>query len=186
MSTSTTQTRVIASLVASVAALSLLAGCTGGNDATERIMDKLDTMQQEIDSLKESVAAGGTATGQGTGSSSDSTGSSNSTQAPADKSGFETKLADLEQRAAAAVDTAKKATVPANAADRPKAYIEAKAPLETLENEVDALEDQLETAMSAGAIDRQTYFALDQRADAIDDSLDQAKDALELIMGVDD
>lgn len=185
MSTNTI-TKIIATSVASLAALSMLAGCSSSSRAEDRILAKLDSMQQEIDDLKNSQSTGSSAGSTDSDAASGSKTDSKDSAAPSDASGFDEQITALEGRAGAAVETAKKATAPANRADAPKAYIDAKAPLEAIDAEADTLEDQLETAVRSGAIDRQTYFQLDHRLDSVDDKLDQGKDALELIMGVDD
>ncbi|QOL31109.1 hypothetical protein [Bifidobacterium eulemuris] len=182
-------TRIIATSITAIAALTLVGGCTSSAD--QQILNKLDSMQQEIDDLKNSQTGGSSGTTgstDGSGSSNDSssgTGSSD-TQSSTNTDDFEATITDLEQQAASAVETAGNVSVPSNLADRPKAYIDAKAPLEQIELQVDSVEDQIEAAVRSGAIDRQTYFTLDTRLDAIDDSLDRASDSLELRMGVDD
>ncbi|OZG63306.1 hypothetical protein BLEM_0009 [Bifidobacterium lemurum] len=172
-------TRIIATSVTAIAALTLVGGCT--NSADQQILDKLDTMQQEIDDLKNSQNDGTSDTTDST----DGSGSSNS-QSSTNTDDFDATITDLEQQAASAIETAGNVSVPSNLADRPQAYIDAKAPLEQIELQVDTVEDQIEAAVRSGAIDRQTYFMFDTRLDAIDDSLDQACDSLELRMGVDD
>lgn len=180
---SNTMTRIVATSIAAIAALALVGGCTSSAD--RQILEKLDSMQQEIDELKNGQTggtSGSTDSTDGSGSSADS----NDSQSSTGTNDFDAAITDLEQQAASAVETAGSVSVPSNLADRPKAYIDAKAPLEQLELQIDSLEDQIEAAVRSGAIDRQTYFTFDTRLDAIDDSLDQAGDALELRMGVDD
>lgn len=180
----------------SIAAASCLAaalsfgGCANGNAATNEILDRLDTMQQELDELKTDINGSSSGSTDAGGSPSDTgTGSDTGTDpaaAPTDASGFDTAIADLETRVAEAVATADAVAVPANAADRPQAYFDATRPLEALDDEVDRLDDQVENAHRAHTIDRGTMWSLEDRLDAVDDQLDHAKDSLERRMGVDD
>lgn len=181
--------KIIATSVVSLAALSMLAGCSSSTSAEDRILAKLDSMQQEIDDLKNGRDTGsstGSNDAKGPDSGSQATDSGNGSNGTTSSNDFEKTIADLEKRAASASDAAKKAAVPSNPADRPRAYMDAKAPLEKLDNETDLVDDQLEAAMRSNQIDRQTYFQYEQRLDAIDDTLDRADDHLELSMGVDD
>ena len=155
----------------------LLAGCSSSNTDQE-ILDKLNQMETEIAELKGTQAPGG--------DQAVDAASSASTDANAAVSDFETPIADLESRAAAAVETADAVAVPQAAADRPQAYFDAKAPLDALESEADRLEDQLEAQYRQGALERDAFWGFDQRLNAIEDSLDNAADRLELRMGVDD
>lgn len=178
--------RSLLSAALCLAALSVsLGGCTG-NDATDEILNRLDTMQQELDDLKTGVegsdATGSTDSGTG-GSQSDST---DSQSADTDATDFEATFADLESRVDEAVATADAVEVPGNVGDRPQAYFEATRPLESLDDEIDMLDDQIEAAFHAGTIDRDAMWSLEQRLDAMDDKLDDAKDSLEWRMGVDD
>lgn len=166
----------------------LLAGCSSSNSDQE-ILDKLDQMESEIAALEQSgQAASGDAVDAAATAGSDASASSTEVQ-PAPNTGttdLDSTIADLEARAAAAIQTADAATVPQAAADRPQAYFDAKAPLEALENEVDMLEDQLEMGYRDGSIDRDAFWGFDQRVNAVENSLDTASDRLEMSMGVDD
>ena len=51
---------------------------------------------------------------------------------------------------------------------------------------IDRLDDQVEDAHRAKTIDRNTMWSLEDRLDAVDDQIDQAKDSLERRMGIDD
>ena len=192
MRNSTAITKIISAATASLAALALLTGCSLTSGSDDRILAKLDSMQREIDGLKGSNGSsasnpsGDGATNDAAGTDAGGSNGTDSSSAPTDENGFEQSVADLEKRADDAVATARAAKAPTDASQRPQAYIDAKAPLETLEHEADRLEDQLETAVRSGKLDRQTYFSLDQRVNAVDDKLDQGADALERIMGVDD
>lgn len=162
----------------------LLAGCSSSNTDQE-ILDKLNRMETEIAELKGAQASDGGQTADAAASGQNAA-SSASTDTSAAASDFETPIADLESRAATAVETADAVAVPQAAADRPQAYFDAKAPLDALESEADRLEDQLEAQYRQGALERDAFWGFDQRLNAIEDSLDNAADRLELRMGVDD
>lgn len=165
----------------------LLAGCSSGTD--REILDKLDRMEAEIAQLKDAQSADGGQSGDAAADagqpSSDGT-AAQGAPSPADAAGMEAAIADLEARAADAIATADAVAVPDDPAQRPQAYFEAKAPLETLEHEADTLDDQLEALYRQGAVDADALWALDQRIDAVEDKLDHSADNLELRMGVDD
>lgn len=184
----TKRTAAIAAICAFALSGALLTGCSSSNTDQE-ILDKLNQMETEIAELKGSQAASGdqaAATGdQGAtaASSTDAAASAGTADAGGD---IEATIADLETRAASAVETADAIAVPQDPAARPQAYFDAKAPLETLEHEADQLEDQLEAQYRQGTIERDAFWGYDQRVSAIEDSLDAAADRLELRMGVDD
>lgn len=184
----TKRTAAIAAICAFALSGALLTGCSSSNTDQE-ILDKLNQMETEIAELKGSQAASGdqaAATGdQGAtaASSTDAAASAGTADAGGD---IEATIADLETRAASAVETADAVAVPQDPAARPQAYFDAKAPLETLEHEADQLEDQLEAQYRQGTIERDAFWGYDQRVRAIEDSLDAAADRLELRMGVDD
>lgn len=146
-------------------------------------------METEIAELKGSQAASGDQTaatgdqGATAASGADAAASAGAADAGGD---IEATIADLETRAASAVETADAVAVPQDPAARPQVYFDAKAPLETLEHEADQLEDQLEAQYRQGTIERDAFWDYDQRVSAIEDSLDAAADRLELRMGVDD
>lgn len=184
----TKRTAAIAAICAFALSGALLTGCSSSNTDQE-ILDKLNQMETEIAELKGSQAASGdqaAATGdQGAtaASGADAAASAGTADAGGD---IEATIADLETRAASAVETADAVAVPQDPATRPQAYFDAKAPLETLEHEADQLEDQLEAQYRQGTIERDAFWSYDQRVSAIEDSLDAAADRLELRMGVDD
>ena len=167
----------------------LLAGCSSSNTDQE-ILDKLNQMETEIAELKGSQTSSGDQSADT--AANDQSASAATSDPAADSSAnvagsdIEATLADLESRAAAAVETADAVAVPQDASARPQAYFDAKAPLETLEHEADQLEDQLEMQYRQGSLDRDAFWGYDQRVSAIEDSLDDAADRLELRMGVDD
>lgn len=184
----TKRTAAIAAICAFALSGALLTGCSSSNTDQE-ILDKLNQMETEIAELKGSQAASGdqaAATGdQGAtaASSTDAAASAGTADAGGD---IEATIADLETRAASAVETADAIAVPQDPAARPQAYFDAKAPLETLEHEADQLEDRLEAQYRQGTIERDAFWGYDQHVSAIEDSLDAAADRLELRMGVDD
>lgn len=184
------RTFAVAGIFALALSGALLAGCSSSNTDQE-ILDKLNQMETEIAEFKGSQAENGNQSADAAASdqdasaaSADSTGADSSTDAA--DGDIEATLADLETRAAAAVQTADAAAVPQDASARPQAYLDAKAPLETLEHEADQLEDQLEMQYRQGSLERDTFWGYDQRVSAVEDSLDGASDRLELRMGVDD
>lgn len=184
----TKRTAAIAAICAFALSGALLTGCSSSNTDQE-ILDKLNQMETEIAELKGSQAASGdqaAATddqGATAASGADAAASAGAADAGGD---IEATIADLETRAASAVETADAVAVPQDPAARPQAYFDAKAPLETLEHEADQLEDQLEAQYRQGTIERDAFWSYDQRVSAIEDSLDAAADRLELRMGVDD
>lgn len=182
-------------VVASVCALAfsgaLLAGCSSSSQ-DQQILDKLNQMETEIAQLQGQQSDD---TASGTETQDDATANDASSQSAAtatDASGtaansdFEAAIADFESRASAAADTANAVAVPQDYAARPQAYFDAKAPLETLQNEGDMLEDQIEAAYRQGSLDRETFWSYDNRLNAAENVLDRAEDDLELRMGVDD
>lgn len=172
---------VLASICALAFSGVLLAGCSSSS-ADQEILDKLNQMETEISELKGAQPD----TDQQTDAASGDAAANDAAATASAGADLEATIADLESRAAAAVETAKGAAVPQNAADRPQAYFDAKAPLETLEQEADQLEDQLEAQYRQGSLDRETFWSYDHRVSAVEDSLDNAGDQLELRMGVDD
>lgn len=184
----TKRSAAIAGMCALALSGALLAGCSSSNSDQE-ILDKLNRMETEIAELKGSQAASGDQTaaagdqGATAASGADAAASAGTADAGGD---IEATIADLETRAASAVETADAVAVPQDPATRPQAYFDAKAPLETLEHEADQLEDQLEAQYRQGTIERDAFWDYDQRVSAIEDSLDAAADRLELRMGVDD
>lgn len=172
---------VLASICALAFSGVLLAGCSSSS-ADQEILDKLNQMETEISELKGDQLA----TDQQTDAASGDAAANDAAATASAGADLEATIADLESRAAAAVETANGAAVPQNAADRPQAYFDAKAPLETLEQEADQLEDQLEAQYRQGSLDRETFWSYDHRVSAVEDSLDNAGDQLELRMGVDD
>lgn len=182
--------RSIGAALCLTAALSAaLGGCAGRDDATDEILQRLDTMQREIEDLR--AGSTGSSANDGTtsfdsGTATDGGSSASAPAAPTDQAGFEAAIADLESRAADAVATADAVTVPSAPADRPQAYFDATRPLEALDDEIDRLDDQVEDAHRAKTIDRNTMWSLEDRLDAVDNQIDQAKDSLERRMGIDD
>ena len=182
--------RSIGAALCLTAALSAaLGGCAGRDDATDEILQRLDTMQREIEDLRAgstgSSANDGT-TSSDSGTATDGGSSASAPAAPTDQAGFEAAIADLESRASDAVATADAVAVPSAPADRPQAYFDATRPLEALDDEIDRLDDQVEDAHRAKTIDRNTMWSLEDRLDVVDDQIDQAKDSLERRMGIDD
>lgn len=184
----TKRTAAIAAICAFALSGALLTGCSSSNTDQE-ILDKLNQMETEIAELKGSQTASGDQTaatgdqGATAASGADAAASASAADAGGD---IEATIADLETRAASAVETADAIAVPQDPAARPQAYFDAKAPLETLEHEADQLEDRLEAQYRQGTIERDAFWGYDQRVSAIEDSLDTAADRLELRMGVDD
>lgn len=184
----TKRTAAIAAICAFALSGALLAGCSSSNTDQE-ILDKLNQMETEIAELKGSQAASGDQTaatgdqGATAASGADAAASAGAADAGGD---IEATIADLETRAASAVETADAVAVPQDPAARPQVYFDAKAPLETLEHEADQLEDRLEAQYRQGALDRDAFWGFDQRVSAVEDSLDRAADSLEQRMGVDD
>ncbi|MBM6699031.1 hypothetical protein H7U32_01545 [Bifidobacterium pullorum subsp. saeculare] len=176
----TTTTRTIAASLAALTTLAGLAGCSS-TSSDERVLDKLDGIERRLDDLESRQGAG-----SGGAASPDDAGDNGATTSGGTAADLERAVADYEAKAKAAAATAGQAAVPSTPADRPKAYVEAKAPLETLSHQIDELDDRLEAAVMQGSIDRTTYFSLEQRLDQADDTLDQAEDRLEAAMGVDD
>lgn len=176
---------VIASICALAFSGVLLAGCSSSS-ADQEILDKLNQMETEIAELHGQAATDDQQTEAPANDAASGDAAANDAAATASAGAdLETTIADLESRAAAAVETANGVAVPQNAADRPQAYFDAKAPLETLEHEADQLEDQLEAQYRQGSLDRETFWSYDHRVSAVEDSLDNAGDQLELRMGVD-
>lgn len=166
----------------------LLAGCSSSNSDQE-ILDKLNQMETEINQLQSQQSGDAAATG----TQSDATtnagvdpNASTASSGDAAETDFESAIADFESRATAAADTANAVAVPQDSAARPQAYFDAKAPLETLQNESDMLEDRIEAAYRQGSLDRETLWSYDNRLNAAENTLDRAEDDLELRMGVDD
>lgn len=160
----------------------LLAGCSSSNSDQE-ILDKLNQMETEINQLQSQQSGEAAATGtQSDATTNAGTASSDNTT----ETDFESAIADFESRATAAADTANAVAVPQDSAARPQAYFDAKAPLETLQNESDMLEDRIEAAYRQGSLDRETFWNYDNRLNAAENTLDRAEDDLELRMGVDD
>ncbi|HJE21308.1 MAG TPA: hypothetical protein K8V31_03485 [Bifidobacterium pullorum] len=192
--------RSIGAALCLTAALAMsLGGCADRDDATDEILERLDTMQREIEDLRSgstgSSSNADSSSGDdasGTDSSGDTTGSTGGSDSgttyatPTDEAGFDEAISDLESRVADAVATADAVTVPSSPADRPQAYFDATRPLEALDDEVDWLDDQVETAHRSHSIDRNTMWTMEDRLDVIDDQIDRAKDSLERRMGVDD
>lgn len=167
----------------------LLTGCANSS-TDQQILDKLDTMESEINQLKgQQSGATNTATDattaaeQQTQQQADVAANAASTATNTD---IEASIADLEGRVATAVQTADAVAVPQDWGSRPQAYFEAKSPLDTLELEADMLEDQVEMMYRQGTLDANAFWSYDQRISAIENSLDDAADRLELRMGVDD
>lgn len=162
----------------------LLYGCSSSGSDQE-ILDKLNQMEGDIAQLKDSQAASGeqnASSGQGDASASGSAAASEIASAD----DLEATIADLESRAAGAVETADAVVVPQDPSARPQAYFDAKAPLEALEHEADTFEDRIEEEYRQGSLDRETFWTLDQRVSVVENSLDSAADNLERRMGVDD
>lgn len=176
------RTIAVAGLCALALSSTLFASCSSSS-ADQEILDRLDQMETEIAELKGSSAANNGQTPESSASSQDA--SSESSLADTAASDIEATIADLEARAATAIETADAVAVPQASADRLQAYLDAKEPLEALDREADELEDQLETQYRQGAIEREAFWGYDQRANAVEDSLDDAADRLELRMGVD-
>ena len=182
----TKRSAAIAGMCALALSGALLAGCSSSNSDQE-ILDKLNQMETEIAELKGAQAAdGGQAAAGAAAEGQNAPASATDDTAAATGDDFEAMLADLETRAAAAVETAGAVAVPQDPATRPQAYFDAKAPLESLEHEADQLEDRLEAQYRQGALERDAFWSYDQRVSAVEDSLDRAADDLELRMGVDD
>lgn len=177
------RTVAVAGICALALSGTLLAGCSSSS-ADQEILDRLDQMETEIAELKGSQTADESQSAET--SASNQNASSESSLADTAASDIETTIADLEARAAAAIETADAVAVPQASADRLQAYLDAKEPLETLEREADELEDQLEMQYRQGTIERDAFWSYDQRVNAVEDSLDDAADRLELRMGVDD
>ena len=142
--------RSIGAALCLTAALSAaLGGCAGRDDATDEILQRLDTMQREIEDLRAgstgSSANDGT-TSSDSGTATDGGSSASAPAAPTDQAGLDAAIADL----------------------------------------IDRLDDQVEDAHRAKTIDRNTMWSLEDRLDAVDDQIDQAKDSLERRMGIDD
>ncbi len=190
---------VVASALALAVGGGVLAGCVAPQSGTDEILARLDEMQAQIDALEanqqssteDDSAASDTATDDSQSDSSDSkdaakNGTSDTSSGASSASDLAAQLDDLLDRVDEAVTTAAAVEVPSNAADRPQAYFEAKAPLEELEYELDLIEDAIEVAYRQGTITRDELWSLGQQEDVIDDTLDRAMDVLEMRMGVDD
>lgn len=168
-----------------------LSGCVAPqNNNNDEVLAKLDAMQAQIDDLQAAQREDGSSGDEGAGSDgkSDDTpsGQNAATSASSSVDDLSAQLDDLSARVDEAVATAGKVSVPANAPERPRAYFDAKQPLEELERELDVLEDAIEVAYREGSITREDVWALEKKEDAIDSALDRAGDDLELRMGVDD
>ncbi len=176
--------------LASVLALSIggaaLTGCAAPQSSNDEVLAKLDEMQAQIDELETSQRSfsAGEATDDTSNTAPANDAATDASSATA--ADFTAQMDDLAKRADEAAATAGKAAVPSNAADRPQAYFDAKAPLEALGNELDRLDDAVEAAYRQGSITQQDVWALEQQEDAIDAVLDRAEDDLETRMGVDD
>lgn len=174
-----------------------LTGCAAPQNNNDEVIAKLDEMQAQIDELEASQSATDAADDAAAADSANAADDTTKTDDAAQKDSaaksaassvddFTVQMEDLAKRADDAAATAGKVAVPSSAADRPQAYFDAKAPLESLEHELDVLDDAIEAAYAQGSITREDVWTLEQREDAIDDVLDRAEDDLELRMGVDD
>ena len=184
-------TPVLATALALAIGGAALTGCVAPQSNNDEVLAKLDEMQAQIDKLKAGQEA--SAADDAASKSADdaaTNGSTNGTDysvtAGSGVDEFTARVDDLAQRADEAAATAASAAVPQDPANRPKAYFDAKAPLEELDHELDRLDDAIEAAYAQGSITREDVWTLEQREDAIDDVLDRAEDDLELRMGVDD
>ena len=171
----------------------VLTGCfapqvSNNDEALDEVLERLDEMQAQIDALEANQNDGeSNSSTDDTSATDDTTDTQSETSSDASSmSDFEAQLEDLSARVDEAVATAAAVEVPTNAADRPQAYFDAKAPLEKLENELDSIDDAIELAYRQGLLTQSEVWALEVQEDAIEDALDQAEDDLEIRMGVDD
>lgn len=163
----------------------LLAGCSSSNTDQE-ILDKLNRMETEIAELKGAQASDGGQTGSAAADSTVAGQDAVANPSDAADTDLEAAIVDLETRSISAFQAALATAVPSAIADRPQAYVDAKAPLESLEHEADLLEDQVEAHYRQGTIDQSTFWSYDKRLSEVERSLDEASDNLERRMGVDD
>ena len=173
-----------------------LTGCAAPQNNNDEVLAKLDQMQAQIDEMEASQndapaddaaePAADDAAAADAAKADDAAKESSAATSTSTVDDFTAQMDDLAKRADDAAATAGKVAVPSNAADRPQAYFDAKAPLESLEHELDVLDDAIEAAYAQGSITREDVWALEKQEDAIDDVLDRAEDDLEMRMGVDD
>lgn len=165
-----------------IAAMFALTGCMGGGSNAE-VIDRLDKMQAQMDEMENRMG-----TLEGKDASSEGSAGDNAVEADAasDAAAFKSELKDIEKRVDAAVKDTEDAVVPDNAADRPSAYRDAKAPLSKLDNELDLLDDKFEAAHRNGSITQDEFWELENLKEQIENKLDAAEDSLEHRMGIDD
>lgn len=187
-STSSTGIRLAAAALGATLAIGALTACSPfSSSSDDKILAQLNSMQQDIDALKQQDS-NSNANGNGTSSGSDAGTNSgnNSGSTGTDAASLSTSIDDLSNRTKEAVNTALATTVPQSITDRINGYVTAKAPLDALDREQDLLEDRVEQASRAGTIDRDTFWKLDQELSNIEHTIDQAENQLELRFNVDD
>lgn len=176
-------------LAAAACALALpaiaLAGCISV-DSDERVLEKLDALEAEIDALKSGQTNGDAAPLKGEDNRADVIPSQGGDETLGDLGESYPELSDFERRVseleAACASIEPKDTLDENY----RAFLDMKYELDALEHEMDAYDDEREFAAKSGDVPYGEYMEIERAIDRLDDRLDYAKDGLELRLGIDD
>lgn len=97
----------------------------------------------------------------------------------ADLSGFATRIDELEQQI--------KDTTPTGSVQEQRQQFDLlKTEIDSIEQDLDYAEDDLEAQYKSKALEASTYRELDAEIEALEDRLDRCEDQLELLFGIDD
>lgn len=97
----------------------------------------------------------------------------------ADLSGFATRIDELEQQI--------KDTTPTGSVQEQRQQFDLlKTEIDSIEQDLDYAEDDLEAQYKSKALEASTYREMDAEIEALEDRLDRCEDQLELLFGIDD
>lgn len=185
--------KTILTLAAVATALGLTA-CGSQNDETAQLKEQVAQLEQQVEDLQsespasdtQDVSAPSAEDSAAAEDTSDQNTPSASTEDTQQKSAANTPnlsvlselVQDLEQRIKDAAPTG-------SAQEQREQFYNLKGEIDLVENELDALEDDLEAQYHSGSLDASSYQDSDRQIDALEDQLDRCEDQLELIFGID-
>lgn len=163
----------------------MLGGCQGNSADAQRIAE----LEAQVEQLQEAQdgsepAADPTAADPADDAATDD---APSASAPApdtavtknypDVSKFESRVADLEK-------TCSSVKVGKDADANYRAYLDVKAELDALDDEMDLYDEQQEAAARSGKIEYNDYIQIETALDVLGDRLDRAEDSMQYKLGI--
>lgn len=184
--------KTILTLAALTTALGLTA-CGSQNNETAQLKEQVAQLEQQVEDLQSESPANNaqdvSVPPAEDSVSADDTSKQNSPSAEdtQQKSAANTPNLSALSELVQDLETRIQDTTPTGSAqEQQEQFFNLKGEIDLVEQELDALEDDLEAQYRSGSLDASAYQDSDRQIETLEDQLDQCEDQLELIFGIED